>query len=192
MEGRGTIRSDRCGNFWCCGVHFPASCESQKRTRSKGLFFIPGEGWMRRKPYFDCKTFDNQGFSCTSQGCAWVCLKPAAALRDQECDRLHGAAVISGARWTEFIRLSRGREPFRPATPQFVSHFTPRNGGAACFCTSYTCLIALPSHISLASPPMARFISIRETLANHMHDKAFYLEGEGAYTLLMWSIHTLS
>lgn len=32
------------------------------------------------------------------------------------------AAVIRGAQRTEFIRLSRGREAFRPATLQFVSH----------------------------------------------------------------------
>lgn len=69
-----------------CIFRLPASHKKGHGEPSKGLFFVlAGEMW--RKPYFDCETFDNQGFSCTSQGCAWVCLKPTATLRDQERDR---------------------------------------------------------------------------------------------------------
>lgn len=70
-----------------CIFPLPASHKKGHGEPPKGLFFILGGEGERRKPHFDCETFDNQGFSCTSQGCAWVCLKPAAALGDQECER---------------------------------------------------------------------------------------------------------
>lgn len=40
--------------------------------------------------------------------------------------------MISGAQRAEFIRLSQGREPFQPATLQFVSHFASWNSLGVC------------------------------------------------------------
>lgn len=51
IEEGETIKNDRYGNFLCCSVHFPVSCESQKKKKNTGdrrrdpfLFSYQGEG----------------------------------------------------------------------------------------------------------------------------------------------------
>lgn len=116
------------------------------------------------------------------EGFAWVCLWPVAALRSGAWSSalcLRQAAVISGAQRTEFIWLSQGHEPFWPATPQFVSHFTPYNSlNAACLCTSDACTSA--AYITDPSDSGVYLNSWihewRDVSKSHdsMHDKAFY------------------
>lgn len=84
---------------------------------------------------------------CVIWGLPVAALSPGAwssALRGRGAC-LGKVAVISGAQRTEFIRLSRGHEPFRAATLQFVSHFASHNSlNVACLCTFAKCLIVPP------------------------------------------------
>lgn len=74
MEGRETIRSDRCGNFAAALGIFRPPAIHREGDWQKGLVFLfsffslfflslPSSAEeMQRKAYFDCGPSDNQGF----------------------------------------------------------------------------------------------------------------------------------
>ena len=135
---RKTIENDRYGNVLCCGVRFfwfPASHRKKTHTHTREVFFVllPGRARQRELTLYSLIVIRPTISECI----VWVCVCDVGSAGDQECDgRLPPplspgggvracpwqAAVIRGAQRTEFIRLSRGREAFLPATLQFVSH----------------------------------------------------------------------
>lgn len=185
MEGRGTIRSDRCGNFWCCGVHFPASRESQKRTRGavEGIVFCSGGRdaeetvlWLRnvwQSGIFMHVTGVRMGVSeargYPERSGAW---SSAPAPPTPVCMGLQWLVEHSGQNLSDSAEAVNHFGPPLCNLSPTSRHITAARRGLLLHIFHVPDRLAFPYFPGLAS---ARFISIRETLANHMHDKAFCL-----------------
>ena len=126
---------------------FLVSCEKNTTHTHTGSVFCSvtreSEAEGTHIVFYDCDPSDNQWMHAKCV-CVCVCVWCGVGMMAASLSLSPGgvracpwqAAVIRGAQRTEFIRLSRGREAFRPATLQFsLPHLASRNGlDAARFC----------------------------------------------------------
>ena len=119
----------------CVFSGFLQVTEKKKNTHKGSVFCLvtrESEAERTHTVFFDCDPSDNQWMHSVSvcvcvwrgvgwrSGVWWPPPSPSLSRGVRACP--WQAAVIRGAQRTEFIRLSRGREAFLPATLQFVSH----------------------------------------------------------------------
>lgn len=147
------------------------------RKRIHFSFLLPG-----RRERFVCDPFHTSLWICG--GAPYGCVLKRALHgvyqrlprdRERDCRLSWGwwaclwqAAVISGAQRAEFIRLSWGCEPFRPATLQFVSHSASRTAAWMWLARAHAAVLP---RARLLMPPVARCMWIpdcREAGASHV------------------------